>query len=251
MLIMEYLHRPATRRGRRTLPRMPVALEWGSVGAKVLAERCDVIVVVDVLSFTTALTVAVGRGAKVWPHTGGESAGQLARDIGAVLAGNRWSHDGPSLSPASLRDLDADARLVLPSPNGSSITFTAVNGSCPVVAACLRNAAAVSRHLRDVERIGLVPAGEQWGDGSLRPAYEDLVGAGAVAARLTGQDPGVQLDPEAEAAALAFQSLRPLERCRSGAELVDRGFAEDVAIASELDASDAVPVLVDGRFVAA
>ena len=230
---------------------MPVALEWGPVGARTLAECSDVVVVVDVLSFTTALTIAVERGAKVWPHTGGESARQLARDIDAVLAGNRSSHEGLTLSPASLLDVDADTRLVLPSPNGSSISFAAINGEVPVVAGALRNAAAVSRYLVDFERVAVVPAGERWSDGSLRPAYEDLVGAGAVVDRLTGRDPGVQLSPEAEAAALAFRSLRPLERCPSGQELVERGFAEDVRIAAEIDVSDAVPVLVEGRFVAA
>jgi 2-phosphosulfolactate phosphatase len=230
---------------------MSVALEWGPVGAKLLAETCDVLVVVDVLSFSTALTVALERGAKVWPHTGGESAGRLARDIDAVLAGSRSSHEGITLSPASLRALEPGARLVLPSPNGSSIAFAAVNGSLPVVAACLRNATAVARHLRDVRRIGLVPAGERWGDGSLRPAYEDLVGAGAVVDRLSGQDPNVQLSPEAEAAALAFRALRPLDLCPSGAELIEKGYAEDVRIASEVDASDMVPALVEGRFVAA
>jgi 2-phosphosulfolactate phosphatase len=229
---------------------MRVAMEWGPVGAKSLTESCDVLVVVDVLSFSTALTVAVERGAKVWPHTGGESAGQLARDIDAVLAGNRSSHEGITLSPASLQGLPADARVVLPSPNGSSIAFAAVNGSLPVVAGCLRNAHAVARHLRDVERIGIVPAGERWGDGSLRPAYEDLVGAGAVVERLTGEEPGVELSPEAEAAAAAFRWLRPLAQCPSGLELHEKGYADDVTIAEEVDASDVVPVLVEGRFVA-
>ena len=230
---------------------MSVALEWGPVGARTLAERSDVVVVVDVLSFSTALTIAVERGATVWPHTGGESARQLARDIGAVLAGNRSSHEGLTLSPQSLLDVDDETRLVLPSPNGSSIAFAAINGSVPVVAGCLRNAAAVSRFLQDFDRIALVPAGEQWGDGSLRPAYEDLVGAGAVVYGLAGRDPGLQLTPEAEVAALAFRSLRPLELCPSGAELVERGFAEDVRIASEIDVSDVVPALVEGRFVPA
>ncbi|HTE74542.1 MAG TPA: 2-phosphosulfolactate phosphatase [Actinomycetes bacterium] len=229
---------------------MRVAVEWGPAGAKVLSESCDVLVVVDVLSFSTALTVAVERGAKVWPHTGGESAGQLARDIGAVLAGNRSSHDGVTLSPASLRELPDDARLVLPSPNGSSIAFAAVNSALPVVAGCLRNAHAVARHLRDVERIGIVPAGERWGDGSLRPAYEDLVGAGAVVERLTAEEPGVELSPEAEAAAAAFRWLRPLAQCPSGVELIDKGYADDVTIAEQVDASDVVPVMVEGRFVA-
>lgn len=229
---------------------MRVAVEWGPAGAKVLSESCDVLVVVDVLSFSTALTVAVERGAKVWPHTGGESAGQLARDIDAVLAGNRSSHEGVTLSPASLRELPDDARLVLPSPNGSSIAFAAVNGALPVVAGCLRNAHAVARHLRDVERIGIVPAGERWGDGSLRPAYEDLVGAGAVVERLTAEEPGVELSPEAEAAAAAFRWLRPLAQCPSGVELIEKGYADDVTIAEEVDASDVVPVMVEGRFVA-
>ena len=120
-----------------------------------------------------------------------------------------------------------------------------------VVAACLRNATAAGRYLTAYENVALVPAGEQWADGSLRPAYEDLVGAGAVADRLLGCNPLLALSPEAEAAMLAFRSLRPLERCTSGAELVERGFAEDVRIAAEIDASTAVPVLVEGRFVAA
>jgi len=228
-----------------------VALEWGPVGARTLAERSEVIVVVDVLSFCTSVTVAVERGAKVWPHTGGEEAQRLARQIDAVLAGHRSSHDGPTLSPASLLELDEESRLILPSPNGSSIAHAAANGGLPVVAACLRNAAAVARHVRDVERIGVVPAGERWGDGSLRPCYEDWVGAGAVVERLLGQDPAVRLSAEAEAAALAFRALRPLEECASGEELVDKGFAEDVRIASELDVSAVVPVLLDGCFVPA
>ena len=221
------------------------------MGAKALAEHCDVLVLIDVLSFSTALTVAVEQGAKVWPPTGGESARQLARDIDAVLAGNRSSHEGLTLSPASLLGLAPETRLILPSPNGSSIAFAALNGSPSVVAGCLRNASAVGRYLRDTGRIGLVPAGERWSDGSLRPAYEDLVGAGAVADRLRAFDPSVALSPEAEAAALAFRSLRPLDTCASGAELVERGFAQDVQIASDVDGSSVVPVLAEGRFVAA
>ncbi len=230
---------------------MLVALEWGPVGARTLAERSDVVVVIDVLSFTTSLTIAVERGATVWPHTGGESAHKLARDIGASLAGNRSSHEGLTLSPASLLAADHETRLVLPSPNGSSIAFAAVNGSVPVVAGCLRNARAVARYVERFERIALVPAGERWGDGSLRPAYEDWVGAGAIADRLVGRNPALQLSPEAEAAALAFRSLRPLQSCPSGVELVDRGYAEDVRLASEVDVSDTVPALVEGRFVSA
>jgi 2-phosphosulfolactate phosphatase len=61
----------------------------------------------------------------------------------------------------------------------------------------------------------------------------------------------VALSPDAESAALAFRVLRPLEDCPSGRELVGRGFTEDVRIASEIDVSDVVPRLTEGRFVGA
>ena len=228
-----------------------VSVEWGVHGARALAGCCDVLVIVDVLSFSTAVTVAVERGAKVWPHQGGEEARVLAREIGAILAGNRGSHDGPTLSPLSLIGLAEGSRLILPSSNGSSMSSAAVSGDVPLVAGCLRNALAVAQHVAGYDRIGIVPAGERWADGSLRPAYEDWIGVGALVERLLKCVPGAELAPAAEAAAAAFRLLRPLTECPSGAELADRGFLEDVRIAAEVDASDVVPVLRDGRFVAA
>ena len=44
-----------------------IRLEWGPTGAAVIARRADVAVVVDVLSFTTTVTVAVERGITVYP----------------------------------------------------------------------------------------------------------------------------------------------------------------------------------------
>ncbi len=93
-----------------------------------------------------------------------------------------------------------------------------------------------------------MPAGERWPDGSLRPAYEDL-GAGAVAARL-----GLPLAADAGVAVAAFDRWsvdRLLLMCRSGVELVDRGFGDDVLMAAAEGADDVVPVLVDGAFVVA
>jgi 2-phosphosulfolactate phosphatase len=210
-----------------------------------LTERCDVLVLVDVLSFTTSLTIALTRSAVVWPHPWRDGAEELARELGATVARGRSTREGPTLSPASLVDLEHGTRLVMPSPNGSGIAHAAVLGATPMVGASLRNASAVARHLMSYERVGLVPAGERWPDESLRPAYEDLVGAGAIATRLGGD-----LSPDAQAAALAFASLRPLEQCPSGAELVERGFAEDVRLASEVDVEHVVPVLKHGKFVA-
>jgi 2-phosphosulfolactate phosphatase len=242
-----------------------IDVEWGVSGARRFtegADRADVVVVVDVLSFSTSVTVALERGARVWPHPGGEQAHELARSLEAVLAGTRSHTSGPSLSPASLLDLPEGTRLVLPSPNGSSISHVLMSSPALVLVGCLRNASAVAgrvaHELRERSQAGsgpvrgaVVPAGERWGDGSLRVAYEDHVGAGAVIARLRTAAPGIELSPEAAVAALAFEHLQPLAGTPSGRELIERGFAQDVEIAGQLDASDVVPVLRQGSFTPA
>jgi 2-phosphosulfolactate phosphatase len=121
------------------------------------------------------------------------------------------------------------------------------------VGASLRNRAAVARWLSSRPGdVAVVAAGERWPDGTLRPAVEDLWGAGAVIAALV--DLGVSgLSPEARVAEQAFRAARlpaDLVGCTSGQELVGIGFAEDVEVAAELDASDVVPVLKGDAFVA-
>jgi 2-phosphosulfolactate phosphatase len=97
----------------------------------------------------------------------------------------------------------------------------------------------------------VVAAGERWPDGELRPAVEDLWGAGAVLAQLgeTG------LSPEATAAVAAFRSVEgrltdELRESASGRELVEDGFATDVDVAAAYGVSGVVPVLVGDAFVA-
>jgi 2-phosphosulfolactate phosphatase len=121
-----------------------------------------------------------------------------------------------------------------------------------VVAGSLRNASAVARWLNGrFHTVGLVPAGEQWPDGALRVCYEDHIGAGAIAERLLEIDPDVQLAPEALAAVAAFRSRASLASVPSGRELIDWGFPDDVLLAEQVDADDVVPVLRDGRYIAA
>jgi 2-phosphosulfolactate phosphatase len=93
-----------------------------------------------------------------------------------------------------------------------------------------------------------VPAGERWQDGSLRFAIEDLIGAGAIIAKLKGRP-----SPEARIAVSAYEAVREqllavLEQCSSGRELIERGFDEDVRLASMLNCSEVAPVLVDGAY---
>lgn len=232
-----------------------VRFEWGATGAAAIARGADVAIVVDVLSFTTTLSVAVERGITVFPFRwNDERAAAYAEERDAVLARGRSARDGVSLSPASVRATEGVERLVLPSPNGSTIAFGLAGSGVRVVGASLRNATAVARWL-DGATVAVVAAGERWPDDTLRPAVEDLYGAGAlVAALVDGGASGVS--PEARVAEQAFRAVEArlaekLRDCASGRELVEIGFAGDVEIAAELDASDAVPLLVDDAFVEA
>ncbi|HSF26129.1 MAG TPA: 2-phosphosulfolactate phosphatase [Actinomycetes bacterium] len=147
-------------------------------------------------------------------------------------------------------------RLVVPSPNGATIATLAVTSGV-VVAACLRNARAVGAWLG--QRYGgteapvtVIAAGERWPDGSLRPAFEDWFGAGAVITSFA-EHGAVSLSPDAEAAGATYDGMREgvleaLRRCDSGVELAQAGFGADVELAAAVDVSDAVPVLAAGAF---
>ncbi|MCX2180341.1 2-phosphosulfolactate phosphatase [Streptomyces sp. SKN60] len=239
---------------------MTVSFGWGPVEARALASSAAYVVVVDVLSFTTAVGVAVERGAVVHPYRWrDETAVAYAREQDAVLAVGRRAAtpEHPwSLSPAALCAAPVPDRLVLPSPNGSTIAAEAAGSGATVVAASLRNAGAVARWLGARSGSGagvaVIASGERWPDGSLRPALEDLLGAGAVLAALQEKAAGPALTPEATAAATLWTATKDpvaaLHGCASGRELYEYGYPQDVEVAAEIDASTAVPVLVDGAF---
>jgi len=222
--------------------------EWGIQGLLAAEAMCDAVVIVDVLSFSTAVDIAISNGASVLPYPWGDkSAGRFARYKGALLASDRASA-GYSLSPASLRFIPAQTLLVLPSPNGSTLSLS-TNG-VPTFTACLRNAPAVAKRAAACgPRIVVIPAGERWESNSLRPCLEDLIGAGAVLAEMDGT-----LSPEAELAVSAFAHFRQtlfdaISRCGSGKELSQKAFTVDIELAAEYAVSSSAPVLAGDRFI--
>lgn len=233
-----------------------VRFEWGPRGAEHLEHSQGCLVVVDVLSFTTAVVVATGRKMAVLPYPlSAADAEDFATANDAVLALRRseMSTERPwSLSPSALERAPWVARVVLPSPNGSAIASSATG---TVVAACLRNARASASWVLE-HRFGtcerpvlVVAAGERWPDGSLRPALEDALGAGAVLSWLRRF--GCELSSEAVAMALLFEASdvqAALSSCGSARELESMGFGADVEMAAALDADDHVAVLRDGAF---
>ena len=192
--------------------------EWGATGARALASTCSVTVVVDVLSFTTTVTVAAGLGTEVIPCADLPAARRLAGAAGAQLAVRRHETDEQhpwSLSPASVAKAPPVARLVVESPNGAAISAGLAPLGLPVAAACLRNVTAIvgwllaSGYGEPTRPVAVVAAGERWGDGSLRPAIEDLFGSGLVLAGLA--DAGVPLSPEASVAVRSVRGLSPAQ----------------------------------------
>jgi 2-phosphosulfolactate phosphatase len=219
-----------------------------------------VLVVVDVLSFSTALDVAIGRGMRVHPFPWGEHATDYADRIGAAVAVGRNSLSPArpwSLSPASLLRAPVVADLVLPSPNGSAICAAAGATGIPVVAACLRNARAVVRWLTQSgygpasRPIGVIASGERWPDGTLRPCVEDLLGAATILDGLSHVAGGLSVEAAVTLAALAAvpDTAAAIRGCSSGRELAARGFGEDVEVAVAPNVSTTVPLLMHGAFV--
>jgi len=222
--------------------------EWGLEGLRALRSHAEVVVVVDVLSFSTAVDIAVSRGAFAFPYRWrDETAAGYAQEKGAILAGGRRSGLQYTLSPVSLMAVPSGTRLVLPSPNGSTLSLEA--SGVPLFTACLRNAPAVARAAaKKGARIAVIAAGERWRGGELRPCLEDLLGAGAVLSEL----PGTR-SPEAEMAVAVFARFRnelpaALAQCGTGRELLEKGVG-DVEVAAEYAVSSAAPMLDrEGKF---
>ncbi|MGW9114621.1 2-phosphosulfolactate phosphatase [Microbacterium sp. NPDC055683] len=197
-----------------------VRFDWGVEGLRRLAAS-DVVVVVDVIRFSSNVAAAVAAGDRV-----------VLADAHAVSA------NGAAVALAA-----------------SELAHAPV-----VVAGALRNAAAVARavmaeqHARGGRTsIAVIAAGERGAEG-VRFAVEDLLGAGAVIAALS--DLGIDhSSPEAVSTAESFRALRRavkhlMTASGSGRELEGDERHADVKAAAAIDDLDVVPVLRDGVFAA-
>ena len=193
-----------------------VRFEWGASGAAAVADGIDVVVVVDVLHTSTDVTHGLDAGAAVWPVDTSGPAGRLALDLAPRVT--------------------------------------------TVVAGSLHNARAVAdwlarEHDEDVQTVAVIATGDAWPDGSLRPAVEDLWGAGAILAALEDHD-WRGLSPEAAAAADAYRLIVGREGSHllasAGGQLcLAAGHDDALTRAAEVDGSRTVPLLGSQGFVPA
>lgn len=228
--------------------------DWGEDGLRMLAPDSDVVVIVDILSFTTLVSTAIEAGATVVP----------VRHDDLIRHEEHLSEPRATLSAAELLCVAPGTRVVLPSSCGSALSCLARDlGVRHVLAGSFRNARATAAQAADHAGangvISVIGAGERRAQGApgFRPAVEDLLGAGAVLAAL---DPaaavsGRRCSPEAAAARAAFIAARAhlydtLARTATGRELSSPNGADDVAMASAVDVSSWAAELDGGVFVA-
>lgn len=135
--------------------------EWGENGIAQLAPISDVVIIVDVLSFSTSVEIATSRGAIVFPYQWRDhTVHKFAASKRAELADKRNGGSRYSLSPASLTQVPNQTRLVLPSPNGSTLSLS--TGATPTLAGCLRNSRSIAIAATQYgKNIAVIPAGER------------------------------------------------------------------------------------------
>ena len=240
-----------------------VRLAWGRRGAQDAAERGDILVVVDTLRFSTAAATAVHHGALIYPCATDEALyTALAQRVGGEVALHHAASPTLtrfSLSPRSFLAVEPGARVVLPSPNGSTCSQYGSRAPALFVGALVNAQAvaeAVSHLLHGVDHLNVtvLACGERWQipdeEGALRFAVEDYLGAGAILAALPFSQ-----TMEAQVCAATFQAMRDqldmaLWECESGQELRAKGLGEDVRFAARLNIYDTAPVLRGERLEA-
>ncbi len=205
-----------------------VRLEWGTAGLARLAPT-DIVVVVDVLRFSSTVIDAVVSGTEV------------------VLAeAEGWSRNGAAVAAAAAPDA------------------TVLIGGVRNASAVARAVQTLQERRQARTSVAIIAAGESDAEGTLRFAVEDQLGAGAIVLALS--DRGIDhTAPDAAVAAEGFRALRGALRHMIGASGSGRELAGGVDVtarieaaglvptpttdAAALDAVDVVPVLRAGAFV--
>jgi 2-phosphosulfolactate phosphatase len=238
-------------------------VEWGIRGAREAAERKEIMIIVDVLSFSSTVATALQFGAEIYPFPPpiNEKTRKYAERLGAELSVGRAESiktGKRSLSPVSFSPEDSGRAFVLCSLNGAACV-EAGKLSPALFAGSLRNAKAVAGAAMKLKEetgstVTIIPCGERWEqprakESELRPGIEDYLGAGVILSYMQGN-----LSPEAFVCRQAFllsQQELPflIENCGSGKELIERGFSQDVHHCSQLNVTTVVPILSQNKFI--
>ncbi len=231
-------------------------MDWGVKGVMEASNRGDIIIIVDVLSFSSAVINAVYNGVIIYPfpRTGDiNEFGKLVDAEVCILERSRARELGlPSLSATSFNKSHQYKKYVLSSINGATCVKVA-NESVTILIGGLLNRAAVAKVVNNLQKeinknVTVIACGERWKSKGeepkeLRPSIEDYLGVGAILEKLEGTK-----SPEAKVCISAFKNSQSslfelISDSGSGRELLNMEFPEDVEFSCQLDKFDAVPIL--------
>lgn len=250
-----------------TIEHQPVIhLDWGVDGVQFALKKHDIVVIVDTLRFSTAVTTAIAHGFRIYPVADQKKGMALAATLGAEMSG-KPGEAMYTISPHSYINTlhGGNRKVVLYSPNGASCAALAQDEDT-VFIGCFLNARAVSRLLNKLAQdeqhnITVIAAGEQRAiDSGERIVYdktaaypvfaiEDYLASGAIIGRTK-----FQRSAEADLCTVTFSAAQDriadlLAGSFSGRYLIENGLQEDVAHAVRHDLYDVVPVVRQGSIV--
>ena len=243
-----------------------VKLDWDVEGLQFALEENDIVVIVDVLRFSSTITIAIANGFIIYPMSDNERGAKFAASIGAGMSG-RLGMAKYSLSPQSfLKHSDKDnKKVVLYSQNGAACAELIKENDIAYIG-CLLNAKAVGEQVTAIAKeirhnVSVIAAGEKRArelGGRLEYledeisfkkvfAVEDYLGCGAIISYIN-----LPRSPEAEVCELAFRASKSklkelLLESFSGRYLVQTKRKEDVEHSSQLNLDNVVPVIRKGR----
>ena len=237
--------------------RVDIALSRRDLGRRSAAGRSAV--VIDIIRASTTITMALHHGcAGIVPARTLREARAVALTLGddALVAGERAAAKmaGADLgnSPAEYGRERVEGKTVVLTTSNGTRAIRAIEGARDLIACAFLNVTATARWLR---RAGLdvliVCAGR---NGHF--CFEDAVGGGMLIDRLSRiSDRAHELSDAARAAHLLYAAnrgdlLEVLQSCEWGRGITRKGFGADLEICAQVDLTDVVPVMREGRLVA-
>jgi 2-phosphosulfolactate phosphatase len=244
-----------------------IHIDWSTDGLEFALKGNDIVVIVDALRFSSAVVTAVAHGFTIYPVTDEHKGRALAASVGAVMAG-KSGKARYSLSPRSfLNRSRTQTSVVLYSPNGATCaSYIQRDGTACI--GCFLNARAVAHYVRTyAEKTGrnvtVLACGEQRAyvsgerivyrqeNGQRVFAAEDYLACGAIISASDMEKTAEAIICEAAFTATRDRLLELLLDCFSGQYLKGNGLAADVEYAAQIDRYDTVPVVSEGKIIAA
>lgn len=214
--------------------------------------------VIDVLRASTTMVSALDAGCKdIIPCSSVEEATRLAETLGReniILCGER---DGNKIngfdlgnSPSEFTESAVRTKTLLMATTNGTTVISKTRSAANLAIASFLNARAVADYLIGLNSdINLICSGKLG-----RFSLEDILCAGFLTGIVSSKCPQAVLT-DASKMAMALHKkeskslLKALKQSQHGSYLISLGYIEDIKYAAQLDITETVPVLKDGRII--